>query len=282
VLYEMLVGDPPFTGSTAQAIVAKVVTEKPAPPSRLRDTIPPAVEDAVLTALEKLPADRFATAAEFAAALAGGSTLRSLNRTAARPDGRHRERQRGLIVAVITLAVFCVAGGWLLGRRGGGSSSGPTTYDASLPDSALVSFSASTRTVSYGTALRNMSAAPSGEFVVYAAKRGDSTALWYRSLRTVDLHPIPGTEGATAPRVSPDGSQIAFLLGDQIMVVPVSGGDGPIARIGRRRQPPQLSRSRRRHTAIEDHHALRRRRNVGGVTQATALLRQPHRVIRRP
>jgi len=225
VLYEMLVGDPPFTGSTAQAIVAKVVTEKPAPPSRLRDTIPPAVEDAVLTALEKLPADRFATAAEFAAALAGGSTLRSLNRTAARPDGRHRERQRGLIVAVITLAVFCVAGGWLLGRRGGGSSSGPTTYDASLPDSALVSFSASTRTVSYGTALRNMSAAPSGEFVVYAAKRGDSTALWYRSLRTVDLHPIPGTEGATAPRVSPDGSQIAFLLGDQIMVVPVSGGE---------------------------------------------------------
>src|SRR6478752_363568 len=60
ITYEMLTGDPPFTGSTAQAIVTKVVTEKPVPPSRLRDTVPPAVEDAVLTALAKLPADRFA------------------------------------------------------------------------------------------------------------------------------------------------------------------------------------------------------------------------------
>src|SRR5690242_6149306 len=40
VTYEMLVGDPPFTGSTAQAIVAKVLTEKPAPPSKFRDTVP--------------------------------------------------------------------------------------------------------------------------------------------------------------------------------------------------------------------------------------------------
>ncbi|MEO8227717.1 MAG: serine/threonine-protein kinase, partial [Gemmatimonadota bacterium] len=67
--YEMLVGDPPFSGSTAQAIVAKVLTEKPAPPSRARDTVPDAVEDAVLTALAKLPADRWASAAAFAAAL---------------------------------------------------------------------------------------------------------------------------------------------------------------------------------------------------------------------
>ncbi|MDX2120806.1 MAG: serine/threonine-protein kinase, partial [Gemmatimonadota bacterium] len=78
--YEMLVGDPPFLGGTAQAIVAKVMTEKPAAPSRIRDTIPPAVEDAVLTALEKLPADRFATAAEFAAAIAGGATARAATR----------------------------------------------------------------------------------------------------------------------------------------------------------------------------------------------------------
>src|SRR5512133_2524331 len=72
--YEMLVGDPPFTGSTAQAIVAKVMTERPRPIHPQRDTVPPAVEDAVLTALEKLPADRFATAAQFAEALQGRGT----------------------------------------------------------------------------------------------------------------------------------------------------------------------------------------------------------------
>ena len=73
VLYEMLTGDPPFTGSTAQAIVARVVTEQPRSLTSQRHTIPPQVEAAVLTALEKLPADRFGTAAEFAAALANPS-----------------------------------------------------------------------------------------------------------------------------------------------------------------------------------------------------------------
>jgi serine/threonine-protein kinase len=80
VTYEMLVGDPPFLGGTAQAIVAKVMTEKPVPPSRARDTIPEHVDEAVLTALSKLPADRFATAAEFAAALAGGTRMAELER----------------------------------------------------------------------------------------------------------------------------------------------------------------------------------------------------------
>src|SRR2546427_1609157 len=69
VRYEMLTGDPPFTGSTAQAIVARVVTESPRSLTAQRHTIPPGVEAAALTALEKLPADRFATAAEFADAL---------------------------------------------------------------------------------------------------------------------------------------------------------------------------------------------------------------------
>src|SRR5205814_5072575 len=69
VTYEMLTGDPPFTGSTAQAIVARVVTESPRPLVAQRHTIPGNVEAAALTALEKLPADRFATAAEFADAL---------------------------------------------------------------------------------------------------------------------------------------------------------------------------------------------------------------------
>ena len=76
VLYEMLTGDPPFTGSTAQAIVARVLTETPRPILPQRHTIPPEVEAAILTALEKLPADRFASAAEFADALKGRGTGR--------------------------------------------------------------------------------------------------------------------------------------------------------------------------------------------------------------
>ncbi|HKU62400.1 MAG TPA: serine/threonine-protein kinase, partial [Gemmatimonadales bacterium] len=74
VTYEMLVGEPPFTGPTAQAIVAKVMSAEPAALSAQRRSVPPAVEDAVLTALAKLPAYRFATAAEFAGALMGNTT----------------------------------------------------------------------------------------------------------------------------------------------------------------------------------------------------------------
>ena len=70
VLYEMLTGEPPFTGPTAQAIIAKLMTDDPRPPAQLRKTIPPHIEAATLTALARLPADRFASAAAFAEALA--------------------------------------------------------------------------------------------------------------------------------------------------------------------------------------------------------------------
>ena len=102
--YEMLVGEPPFTGPTAQAIVAKVMTAEPAGLTAQRRSVPPAVEDAVLTALAKLPADRFATAAEFAAALvttvdchpaddrdrSGPARAAQQIRVAPRGDGRSR------------------------------------------------------------------------------------------------------------------------------------------------------------------------------------------------
>ncbi|MEP7326919.1 MAG: serine/threonine-protein kinase [Gemmatimonadota bacterium] len=74
VLYEMLLGEPPFSGPTAQAIVAKITTEKVPAMSPRRDTIPGPVEQAVLTALQMLPADRFGSTAEFASALVGGAT----------------------------------------------------------------------------------------------------------------------------------------------------------------------------------------------------------------
>ncbi|HEY9519706.1 MAG TPA: serine/threonine-protein kinase, partial [Gemmatimonadales bacterium] len=84
VAYEMLTGDPPFTGSTTQSIVARVLTEEPRPIGPQRKSVPEEVEAAVLTALEKLPADRFGSAAEFAAALGGDAPARTGARTRAR------------------------------------------------------------------------------------------------------------------------------------------------------------------------------------------------------
>ena len=69
VLYEMLTGTPPHTGASAQQIIMKIVTEEAPPVTTLRKSVPANVADAVVQALEKLPADRFTTAADFGQAL---------------------------------------------------------------------------------------------------------------------------------------------------------------------------------------------------------------------
>jgi serine/threonine-protein kinase len=70
VLYELLTGEPPYTGPTAQAVMAKHFTDQVPRVRRLRPTVPPGVEQALIKALGKAPADRFASAAAMADALA--------------------------------------------------------------------------------------------------------------------------------------------------------------------------------------------------------------------
>ena len=83
VLYEMLTGSPPHTGSSAQQIIMKIITEPARPVTELRKSVPPHVAYAVAQALEKLPADRFESAREFADALEGRGTVPSTVRLAA-------------------------------------------------------------------------------------------------------------------------------------------------------------------------------------------------------
>jgi len=70
VLYEMLAGEPPYTGPTARALIAKVMVDPVPAVRRLRPTVPPGVDQALRTALAKAPADRFASMTAFADALA--------------------------------------------------------------------------------------------------------------------------------------------------------------------------------------------------------------------
>ena len=70
VLYEMLAGELPFTGPTPMAVIARSMSESPRPLRQVRETVSPAVEHVVATALARAPADRFASAAQFAHALA--------------------------------------------------------------------------------------------------------------------------------------------------------------------------------------------------------------------
>src|SRR3989475_2948692 len=97
LLYEMLAGEPPFTGPTSQAIMAKRFTDPVPSLRRLRDTVPPSVDSAIAKALARTPADRFATTHQFAEALRASAEARSdavAAPTAATPAGEE-EREAG-------------------------------------------------------------------------------------------------------------------------------------------------------------------------------------------
>ena len=106
VLYEMLAGEPPVTGPTVQAVIAKLLTERPTHLRVVRDTVPEGVDAAVAKALSKVPADRFASAAEFSRALTG-SRRSGAGRVAAAP--KWAVPAAALLLAPIAFAVWKLA-----------------------------------------------------------------------------------------------------------------------------------------------------------------------------
>jgi TolB-like protein/tetratricopeptide (TPR) repeat protein len=107
VLYEMLAGEPPFTGN-ARAVLARHIQERPPSLRIVRPDLPEHVADSVARALSKVPADRFASAADFAAALQG-----RVPATPPRGGKRHpRIRTRYVVAALVMLAVGTVATIW--------------------------------------------------------------------------------------------------------------------------------------------------------------------------
>ncbi|UCF39660.1 MAG: protein kinase, partial [Gemmatimonadota bacterium] len=114
VLYEMLAGDPPFLGSNVQAVIAKVVGERPVKLRTIRDTVPAHIEAAVDRALAKVPADRFGTAKDFAWALT--------DTTSTLPGSARRSPTfRGALIGAAAALVIGAAG-WFASTLTGGPS----------------------------------------------------------------------------------------------------------------------------------------------------------------
>lgn len=217
--YEMVTGDPPFTGSTNQAITAKVLTEKPVPPSRVRDTVTPHLETAILVALAKLPADRWESTKEFAEALANPSLTAGRQVTGVSaaypggPDTAFPWSRRILLVGLATL-LLGVALGWLLKRSPAPAASFPVEFTVE-PDS----------THTLETEVSNsLALSPDGGRLVYVGRGPRHRMLYLRSLGDIVTRPIPGTEGASDPFFSPDGRWIAFEADRAIKKLPLAGG----------------------------------------------------------
>jgi eukaryotic-like serine/threonine-protein kinase len=222
VTYEMLTGEAPHTGSTAQAIIARLLTDKPRPMRSTRPAIPEHVEAAVQHALEKLPADRFSTAHEFSEALLGRGAVGTAGLFTAAQSGAKRGARMpwrarlrdpvtltfaGIAVAMLALAL---AFAW---RSTTAPSARVVRFAIAPPDS-----SRPTDNYPWPAAI-----SPDGSTVVYSA--AGSAGLMFYALRTdqLEARPIPGTTGAYQPLFSPDGQSIAFGVGDKLRKVRLDG-----------------------------------------------------------
>ena len=210
VLYEMLTGTPPHTGASTQQIIMKIMTEEAVPVTRVRKAVPPNVAAAVGKALEKLPADRFGSAAEFAAALQNPGFGTITARAAALAPVKATFASYPVLLLGAAAALAVVFALWRWSRPVGTAGASVTQFDLSVP--------AGTR-VTEAPVL-----SPDGRVIVYAADDGSGAALYRRSLDRVEALRIPGTEGGQQPFFSPDGTWVGFIADRKLHKIALTGG----------------------------------------------------------
>jgi eukaryotic-like serine/threonine-protein kinase len=214
--YEMLVGEPPHVAKTPQAVVAKILMDTPAPIRRARDLVPENVEAAVAKALARSPADRFSSGAEFAAALTNPAfTLPTLAAAGGRARAETRARVWARVGPVLVATVVLVGGlalwGWLRPEE----PKPVARYSlALLPGQEFVDLQ-----------YPGFDVAPGAAAIVYTGPGGGGGhRLWVKEKGQLSAMPLPGTEGAEVPILSPDGREVLFQAGSLLKKVPLEGG----------------------------------------------------------
>lgn len=209
VLYEMLSGVTPHTAPTTQALIAKLLTERPTRVRLVRSSVPPHVDAAVAKALEMTPADRFATAAEFASALQGSGSF-----VAAEPPPPPGPRRRAVWIGVAIGGVLLLAG-----------AAAAVMLRPSAP--ALTVGRTEQITADPGLEIQP-SLSPDGKLIAYAAGTAGRMRIFIRPVGTGGGRTIPLSDDSTVvetqPRWSPDGTRILFLMRGGASVAPAFGG----------------------------------------------------------
>jgi len=224
VLYEMIAGQPPHTGPSAQSILVRILTANPTPLTELRHTVPAHVSAAVTKSIEKLPADRFDSAKEFMVALDDAAFAYSpaAPRTASMATPapvRAAPRRRGVVPGLAASTVLfagLAAWGWL-GGGGDPVSQGVTRLmlDVGIPAAAFQSFT-------------KVAVSGDGRTFVVHRRDGPASVLYVRGAHEIDFRPLPDTEGAIDPVLSTDGDWIVYVQDGTLMRV-ASTGSAPLS-----------------------------------------------------
>ena len=216
VLYEMLSGQPPHLGGSAQQIIMKIIAEPVPPVSTLRKSVPPNVAAAVAKALEKLPADRFDSAKSFGDALANVSF--TTTSAGGWPGGANVERasRRREFVAWALVAGLAAVAAWafLRPRADSAPPSPPVKFELPLPAELPIGV---------GTG-PELALSPDGRTLVYSAQGPNGILLARHAMGETGGTPIAGTEKALHFTLSPNGRWVAFFADSQLKKVPIEGG----------------------------------------------------------
>jgi eukaryotic-like serine/threonine-protein kinase len=213
VLYEMLTGEPPFTGATAQAIVARVLTEQPRSVTGQRRTVPAHVDAAVRRALQKLPADRFQSAARFADALSDAASGEWTDPAGSPASGAGRRS-----------AILRVAPWVLAAALGVGLVVQPRLAPPSPVGNAPFRFGVELLGAVLSPRVPSLLLSADGTRLVFAVWAGGQEMLYTQRLGELTATPIIGSEGAFRPFLSPDGRWVGFSRDDKLMKLAVEGG----------------------------------------------------------
>jgi Tol biopolymer transport system component len=218
VLYEMLVGEAPFTGPTVQAIVARVMTESPRPLTGQRRSVPANVNAAVLRALEKLPADRFHSAAEFSSALVtpGVQTQPAADTQAVATPGIFRTVVRHPALPWALALIVAVAAVTIALRGNPAGDARPLHLAVDLPAGMELP----------PHEIEILGISDDGANVALGGIINGSPQVALRSLAGNDFRLVEGSAGASSGSAafSSDGRWLAFGADNKIFKTRVSGG----------------------------------------------------------
>jgi serine/threonine-protein kinase len=213
VLYEMLVGEPPYLGNTAQAVLGKIIQGIPVSATSARKSVPANVDAAIRKALEKLPADRFTRAAHFAGALSDPGFRHGLDESAVAAG--HSKRWKMATVAATVVAVLAVGAG-MAGMLGSGSEGAPVVRQK-------IQVSTMGAVFRWG---RDVALAPDGSGMAYPDQVSPESPpqLFYKARDEAEGTPLPGTENYNGVVFSPNGEQVLYMQRGSLVTRPIRGG----------------------------------------------------------
>jgi len=214
VLYEMLAGNPPHVGNSAQQIIMKIIAEPVESVTKYRKSVPANVAAAVAKSLEKLPADRFESAKAFAEAL-GNTAFTTMHATSVGgrgAGGRSFKRAfiaMSVVAAVATIGLVAASAGWL--RK--------------PPEEPFRRFDLSMGDV-VPNPVSDVVISPDGSMLAMATT-GSDQAIYLRHLDgDPEFRKLAGTETGFNPAFSPDGQWIVFRKSSDRSLVKISVGGG--------------------------------------------------------